>query len=336
MKILYVAMTHDYGDPDRGLSFEETNFRSSLEGMGHDVTAFDFLARAKRDGKPQMRRDLIALAAELKPDVAFFCLFTDELDVATIEGVRREGSCPTVNWFADDHWRFEDFSRHIAPAFDLPVTTDQDSLPRYAAAGIARVHLSQWACNRYAYRKVTDELEHGVTFVGQPHGTRPEVVERLRAAGHDVECWGHGWPAGRVDHEGMVRIFSASRVNLNLSNSSTPPNTLRVRVGRMLGRGPKGPRPAQIKGRNFEVPGCGGFILTERVPHLERYFELDREVGVYDGEDDLLERVGYWLDHEDDRARVAQAGYERVLAEHTYDHRFTAIFAELGLDSAVV
>src|SRR3954470_5190547 len=250
MRILYVGMAHDYGVPERGPSFEETNFRSSLAGMGHDVVAFDFMQRAKEAGKPAMRRELLAAAAEAKADVAFFCLFTDELDTATIEGVRREGGHPTVNWFADDHWRFEDYTRHMAPAFDLAVTTDEDALPKYAEAGISNVLLSQWACNRYAYERVGTGIEHDVTFIGQPHGNRPQVIERLRDAGYQVECWGMGWPAGRLDHAGMVRTFSTSRINLNLSTSSLPPMTLRAMVGRLLGRAPA-PRPPQIKGRNF-------------------------------------------------------------------------------------
>ena len=40
---------------------------------------------------------------------------------------------PTVNWFTDDHWRFDRFTRHFAPAFDWSVTTDRDSLPKYQA-----------------------------------------------------------------------------------------------------------------------------------------------------------------------------------------------------------
>jgi spore maturation protein CgeB len=331
VRVLYVAMVHDYGNPERGPSFEETNFRSALDGMGHEVVAFDFMERARLAGKSAMRRELIAAAAEANADVAFFCLFTDELDTATIEAVGREGGCPTVNWFADDHWRFDRFSRHMAPAFDLAVTTDADSLPKYEAAGITNVLLSQWACNRYAYGRVNGGPAHEVTFVGQPHGNREEIVQRIVEAGHEVECWGYGWPAGKLDHDEMVRVFSQSRVNLNLSNSSTPPNTLRVRVGRLLGRGPKGPQPAQIKGRNFEVPGCGGFLLTERVPHLERYFELGREVAVYDSTDDLVQQVGHWLSHDEERAAVAEAGYRRVLAEHTYDHRFDAIFRAVGV-----
>ena len=320
-------MANDYGDPSRGLSFEETNFRSSLEGMGHELIAYDFMEQSRQNGKQRMRADLLRTAAETKPDVAFFCLFTDELDISTIEGVGREGRCPTVNWFADDHWRFDIFTRHIAPAFDLAVTTDEDSLAKYAAEGIDRVHLSQWACNRYAYSRANaGENKHSVTFVGQPHGNREATVERLRSAGHQVECWGMGWPAGRLDHDGMVRVFGSSAINLNLSNSSLPPRTPRVLLGRLLGRGPKGPRPAQIKGRNFEVPGCGGFLLTERVPHLERYYDLGGEVGVFEDEDDLVEQVAYWLEHEERRAAVAEAGYRRTMAEHTYDHRFEAIF----------
>src|SRR3954447_3710794 len=321
-------MAHDYGNPERGPSFEETNFRSALDGMGHEVVAFDFMERSKAVGKPRMRRELIAEAAEAQPDVAFFCLFTDEIDTATIEAVGTHA--PTVNWFADDHWRFDNFSKHMAPALDLAVTTDAASLPKYEAAGLRdKVLLSQWACNKYAYSRVSDQMEHDVTFVGQPHGNRREIIDRITEAGHPVECWGFGWPAGKLDHDGMVRVFSTSRVNLNLSNSSTPPNTLRVRVGRLLGRGPKGPQPPQIKGRNFEVPGCGGFLLTEAVPHLEKYFELGKEVAVYDGPDDLVEQVGYWLEHDDERVAVAEAGYRRVLAEHTYDHRFEEIFRAL-------
>jgi spore maturation protein CgeB len=332
MRVLYVAMADDYGKPERGPSFEETNFRGALDGMGHDVVAFDFMRRMQAVGKAAMRRELVAAAAEAKPDVAFFCLFTDELDTATIEAVGREGGCPTVNWFADDHWRFDDFSRHMAPAFDLAVTTDADSLPKYEAAGLGeKVLLSQWACNRYAYGRVDGGPRHEVTFVGQPHGNREEIIQRLVDAGHRVECWGFGWPAGKLDHDAMVRVFATSRVNLNLSNSSTvAPKTLRAKVGKLLGRGPKGPQPAQIKGRNFEVPGCGGFLLTERVPHLERYFELGREVAVYDSTEDLVEQVGYWLSHEDERVAVAEAGYRRVTAEHTYDHRFDEIFRTVG------
>ena len=58
-----------------------------------------------------------------------------------------------MNWFADDHWRFEGFTQPYAPAFDWSITTDRDALPKYRAMGVERVLLSQWGVNRYAYSK---------------------------------------------------------------------------------------------------------------------------------------------------------------------------------------
>src|SRR3954466_8206764 len=113
-------MKHDYGDPARGLSFEETNFRTALEGMGHDVVPYDFVAREAEGGRAAMNAELLALEAETAPDVVFFFLFKDEVEPATIRAMR----APTVNWFADDHWRFEDFTSVYAPALDWSVTTD--------------------------------------------------------------------------------------------------------------------------------------------------------------------------------------------------------------------
>jgi spore maturation protein CgeB len=191
MRILYVAMADDYGDPSRGSSFEEVNFRSAFEGMGHDLVTFDFMAEKRERGKSEMNRRLVAAAEEAEADLAFFVLFEHEIDPETVRAVSRVGG-PTVNWFADDHWRFDRFTRHFAPAFDWSVTTDRDSLPKYRAIGYDRVIHSQWACNRYAYDKTAERLEYDVTFVGQRYGDRPATVERLRAEGFAVECWGFG------------------------------------------------------------------------------------------------------------------------------------------------
>ena len=294
MRVLYVAMSDDYGDPARGPSFEETNFRTALDGMGHEVVAFDFMRRKAEVGKDAMNRELVERAAEVRPDVTFFFLFTDEITPATLREVKRRGGAPTVNWFADDHWRFENFTRHYAPSLDWSVTTDHDAVPKYRALGYENVIPSQWAANRYAYTKVTDELAHEVTFVGQPHGGRDQVIARLRDAGLKVETWGFGWPEGRLEHDDMVRVFSSSRINLNLSNSSLPDMRISRRIHRFVKRIKEVERPSQIKGRNFEVPGSGGFLLTDHVPHLGDALVVVLEagdVGVDVRRRGLLERV---------------------------------------------
>jgi spore maturation protein CgeB len=331
VRILYVGSRWEYGDPALGLSFEEMNFRSALEGMGNEVVAFDFAARMREVGRDAMNAELEA-AADGSFDLVFLFMLDEEIDIGAIERIGASG-VPTLSWFADDHWRFDGFTRRYAPALTWSVTTDHESIPKYAEIGVENVVLSQWACNRYAYDRGDGELRHDVTFVGQPHGDRREVVEAVRAAGFDVRCWGNGWEAGRLDHDGMVDVFRSSRINLNLSNSFVPKPSLRMRLG-ALARGQtidRSPRRSQIKGRTFEVPGSGGFLLTERVPHLEEYFEIGTEIAAYSNTDDLVEQVRHWLSHPDERAAVAEAGYRRVRAEHTYDHRFAEIFRRMGL-----
>lgn len=360
MRILYVAMKYDYGDPERGYSFEHYNFYDSLRNMGHEVVYFDFDTIMHERGREAMNARLWEVAKAENAALMFTALFADELDPAVVRRISEETDTTTVNWFCDDHWRFESFSRRWAPCFNWVITTDREALPKYAGIGYNKAILSQWACNHFLYRKLDLALEYEVTFVGQPHSDRRQVVDRLRAEGVDVRAWGQGWDAGRLSQDEMIAVFNQSRINLNLSNSSCPrqaPERLSfapLRWGGHLARllphgeqvverakGRLGRRvvreaaPAayfgQIKGRNFEVPGCGGFLLTEPVAHLEDYYSLGNEVVCFDDEDALVAQVLYYLDHEQERQAIAQAGYERTVREHTYERRFAEIFRRIGL-----
>ena len=166
-----------------------------------------------------------------------------------------------------------------------------------------------------------------MSFVGRVYRERPALIQRLRDAGLKVLVRGTGWPEGRAKPEEMIAIFNQSRVNLNLSD---PPKYVN-RFKRLLGR--RQP-PKQIKGRNFEIPGCGGFLLTDLAENLEEYFEPGKEIGVFEGPDDLVEKVRYYLSREQERAGIAEAYYARTLCEHTYDRRFAELFRRMNLDPA--
>jgi spore maturation protein CgeB len=181
----------------------------------------------------------------------------------------------------------------------------------------------------------------------------------LRNAGIKIQQWGTGWETGRLSQEEMIRVFNQSRINLNLPNTSMPlafskgrgPSSLRRFVSRALdsvlteskteapnlispsqaAHGLSHAYAEQIKGRNFEIPGCGGFLVTGRAENLEDYYDAGKEVTCFEHEQDLISKVTYFLNHEDERRAIAQGGYERTLREHTYAHRFDAIFRRLGL-----
>ena len=368
MKILYVALKYDYGERHRGHSFEHYTFFDTLSAQGHELVYFDFMELLGELGRDGMNRRLLEVARSEEPDLMFTVLFRDELDEKVVRRISTELPTVTLNWFCDDHWRFESFSSRWAPCFNWVVTTASSALPKYERIGYSNVIESQWACNDNLYTRMELPLIHDMSFVGQPHGNRREVIDALRAAGIDVVTRGHGWDEGRVSQEEMIRIFNQSRINLNLPNASRSvekPSSLaqRTRHGtaRVLGALPFGEQavaavrrsvhaierardsdavaeatmlPEQLKARNFEVPGCGGFLLTGPADDLDRYYELGKEIAVFHTLDDLVDQARHYLAHEDERRSIAEGGYERTLREHTYRRRFEEIFAAIGLSGA--
>jgi spore maturation protein CgeB len=358
VRILYAANRYDYGRPEQGYSFEHNNLFDALVNMGNDILYFDFGTLMQSLGRVGMNKRLREVVRSERPDLLFGVLFRDELDRNTMREISLSGETVTFNWFCDDHWRFENFSSLWAPCFNWVATTAQSAVAKYRAIGYEHAIKTQWACNPFSYRRLGLPLTYDATFVGLPHGDRRYVLERVRDAGVDLSVWGAGWPAGRLSQPGMIEVFNRSRVNLNLSNASRP-RTLWDRAAgfatRYLVQIPRGrtsrramlrllswlePRPVagasgryldQIKGRNFEVPGCGGFLLTGEADNLADYYVPGVEVVTFSTTDEMLTRIRYYLTHEDDRQAVADAGYARTLRGHTYVHRFADIFGRMGL-----
>ena len=81
----------------------------------------------------------------------------------------------------------------------------------------------------------------------------------------------------------------------------------------------------QIKARIFEVPGAGGFLLTDNACGLERYFEPGTEIVVFRGLENAIELIRFYLANPDMRDSIANAGHARVRLEHTYERRLTEV-----------
>ena len=62
--------------------------------------------------------------------------------------------------------------------------------------------------------------------------------------------------------------------------------------------------------------GCGGFLITNYQVELPEFFVIGEDLEVYTGIDDLIEKTGYYLEHEEERNRIARSGYEKVKNLH--------------------
>ena len=119
---------------------------------------------------------------------------------------------------------------------------------------------------------------------------------------------------GSVDYwSEMPKVFRMSKINLNF----TIPN---IKSGIPL--------------RIWDVLGCGGFLLTNYQAEIPYYFNEGEDLVCFDGLEDLCEKVGYYLEHEEERKRIAWNGYRKVREKHSYIERIRTILDTVACEDA--
>jgi spore maturation protein CgeB len=318
LKILCVFGRYAYGDPKRGEGYEHANFIPALRALGHEVSLFDCYDRAAYHDFADLNRRLIETVATTRPDVLFCVLMHYEVWSETLDLIQSVTPAGLINWGTDDSWKFWQFSRFMAPHFDLCATTDAPAFRTARDLGLKTIVRSQWAApvSHCADPLPSAACLYDVSFVGAAYGDRRRWIDALRAHDIAVACFGHGWDSGVIDSDEVQRIYRQSRISLNLADSG-----LQLQGGRLV-------RSRQIKARIFEVPMAGGFLLTQPSDSLGDYFEDKREVATFTGHATLIEQVRHYLAHPGERDAMALAGAKRARAEHSYEVRFAPLLAQ--------
>jgi spore maturation protein CgeB len=350
IRVLYIGLKYDYGKPELGFSYEYFNLYESLvRSEYYKVDFFPFDEIMREVGRDNMNKRLLETVQKLKPDCCFFVLFTDEIKKETIKTISEKSGSVTFNWFCDDHWRFNIFSKYWAPMFNWVSTTDSSAVDKYLKMGFKNIIKTQWGFNLFQYQKHDLFQDYDVTFIGQVHSSREKFVRELKKNNINIECWGKGWSNGRIDQAQMIKTYSRSKINLNFTESSLVPgwksfakvlisrradNKLRINSPAQMIQNIcviSTDRPAQIKARNFEIPGNGGFLLTQNADNLDEYFVPGKEITLFSDIVDLKDKIKYYLNHDEERENIRQAGFRRTLNDHTYEKRLYNIFQTMRL-----
>lgn len=106
---------------------------------------------------------------------------------------------------------------------------------------------------------------------------------------------------GPADYfEEMPYIFKLSKINLNITLRS-------IRHAIPL--------------RGFDILGAGGFLLSNYQVDLARHFVPGEDFVYYEDRNDLMDKIDYYLNHEDERNAIANNAHEKIKKEHTFDVR---------------
>ena len=76
--------------------------------------------------------------------------------------------------------------------------------------------------------------------------------------------------------------------------------------------------------RMFEATGCGALLVTEYAPNIRDFFAED-ECVTYKNPNEAVEKIRYYIDHDEERAAIAAKGQARTLRDHTYAKRMKTV-----------
>lgn len=114
---------------------------------------------------------------------------------------------------------------------------------------------------------------------------------------------------GSVQYTGeMPLVFRHSRINLNITLRS-------IQNGIPL--------------RAMDIMGAGGFLLSNYQNDFSMHFREGQDYVCYDSMEDMMQKIDYYLQHEEERQAIAKNGHAAVCAEHSYDKRFAEMLSIL-------
>jgi len=83
--------------------------------------------------------------------------------------------------------------------------------------------------------------------------------------------------------------------------------------------------------RAFDIMGCGGFLLTNYQSDFNDYFISGEDYVYFESKEDLVEKAGYYLEHDEERISIANSGYRKVRESHNFDIRVKEIIKIAGM-----
>lgn len=272
------------------------------------------------------------------------CILPEAIDKIGKLGIK------TINFYCNSLTNFY-LIKDIAPHYDYCMFVEKEAEKKYRAIGANPVYIQE-AANPDFYKPYRLKKEYDVTFVGQNYLNRSEYIRYLYDNGINVRVWGHGWiskykkydpryylkrlkdkyirkyktfnlPASIIgsplsDKE-MVKMYSRSKISLGFSEIIVQDREEKYKIKR------------HIRLRDFEAPMSGAFYMTGYQKELEKFFKIGKEIACYNGKEEMLEKIKYYLENEDEREKIRIAGHKRVLKDHTWEKRFEELFNKTNM-----
>lgn len=241
----------------------------------------------------------------------------DTLDAEFWESI---AGLPRITWLYDEvrrtHWTTESLAG-IGPIATYSALDDVD----FEAADLDSRHLPL----AYDHRLVpspTSRRTTEVTFIGARYPSREQVLSILNEHGVPVRAYGRDWSAHPVDR---LRTWRVGAPGVPAERDVARAAAYDVMAASSATLNLHGDQDGFTM-RTFEAAGVGGVELIDRID-VDALYEPGSEVLAFSDADELIDLCRRAVADPGWTRSIRQAARARTLAEHTFDHRVTALEA---------
>ena len=347
--------------------------KQALERLGHEVIAVDAWERWSSLGQlhrkcerfiamgptiTKLNEDIILAAKLGKPQMMWaekqFYIFPETLKILSSMGIYLLHFTPdpyfSVSWNRTRH------SDACLSLFDSMVICKSYELEHYKAVSKNVIYMPL-GYDPVSHRPTLLSKSPGeenkyasdVAFIGAWEPRRQRYLDLVAEAGYVVKIWGHGWDHIKDGRRSLRRYLRVKRLS--------GMNNCRIEIDKVLGGSVLGDEiygekyaaaitgakinvgflrnicPDQHTTRSFEIPACGSMLLADRTAEHQEFFKEGVEAEFFSSEEEYMEKVEFYLSNENERLRIAEAGYARFISSgYSYDDIMKLVLSQIEID----
>jgi spore maturation protein CgeB len=253
-----------------------------------------------------------------QPDLVFMQIQSGGvIDAGTISWIKDQGAA-VVNWSGDVRDPIPEFYFEIGPTLDWQLLTNETWVGEFGLRGINAAYL-QIGFNQEIFHPWGKSAEvEPVVFLANHYGkvfpmseARLEMAQYLRQK-YDFGVYGAGWPISahaQLDWRQEARCYRGCKIAIGMNQLELERYT---------------------SDRLFRAMGSGAFYLAHHYPGIEKDFGQLVHLDWWHDLDELAVKIDYYLEHDEERQRIARAGSELVHTRHTWLDRMLELRKILG------
>jgi len=298
-------------------------FKKAFDRQGHPARWVKYLKLKSYLGERAATALVDRLMRMTRPDLLFF----HGRDISHELLLRAKARMPVVMYYDDcikgTSRSFEEVVKQGQQA-DIMYLTNRGEVAQYRARGV-NARFITGGCDPTAHRIVDspDPLyQSDVAFIGRPNTPERGACMQVLAKNYDLKLWGSGW-----EQYGL----SAAATDVYASEYRQICAGAKI----VLGWNIDPSIDLYFSNRTWYTLGCGGFLLTAYTPNLEEIFRRGQELDWFETIEECCTKIEYYLQHDDERRKIARAGYQLAHNQYSYDQMVEKIIADLRAEGLV-